>query len=235
MLSYDAAMPTNKGHNMPSPPESLQDGLTNASPAKDMVLPPNTSHSSPHAYKHHHIWLVTGPAGCGKTTVASHLAKTLDLPYVEGDSYHPPANIEKMANGIPLTDADRWDWLTVLRDESISRIDAGADGVILTCSALKRKYRDVIRVASYYNPNLLIHFIYLDATEDLLLQRVGARQGHYMGANMVHSQMDTLERPSADERDVSKVDVSQSMEKVKQDALNYVVKAMAEDEAEIRQ
>lgn len=162
------------------------------------------------------------------------LQNILAMPAHEANllQFHPPANIEKMANGIPLTDADRWDWLTALRDESIRRIDAGADGVILTCSALKRKYRDVIRVAPYYNPNLLIHFIYLDATEDLLLQRVGARKGHYMGANMVHSQMDTLERPSADERDVSKVDVSKTMDEVKEDALNHVIKAMAEDEEE---
>jgi gluconokinase len=180
-------------------------------------------------YKHHHIWLVTGPAGCGKTTVASHLSQALNMPYIEGDSFHPPANIEKMANGTPLTDADRWDWLTALREESMRRINGGSEGVVLTCSALKRKYRDVIRVAAYYDTNLLIHFIYLDADEAVILDRVTKRQGHYMGANMVHSQFETLERPSANERDVVSIDVSVSMDAVKVDALTQVRKLMLSD------
>lgn len=127
-----------------------------------------------------------------------------------------------MRNGTPLTDADRWDWLTSLREESMRRIQDGADGVVLTCSALKRKYRDVIRVAAYYDPHLLIHFIYLDATEETLLQRVAARQGHYMGANMVHSQFAVLERPSADEKDVISIDVSTALDDVKTAATHRV-------------
>ena len=144
--------------------------------------------------------------------------------------YHTAANIEKMGSGIPLTDADRWDWLTALRDESMKRITSGADGVVLTCSALKRKYRDVIRVAAYYDPRLLIHFIYLDASEEVLLDRVTRRKGHYMGANMVHSQFDILERPSTDERDVVSIDVSRTIEEVKHDALERVLHTMTEDE-----
>lgn len=134
-----------------------------------------------------------------------------------------------MGNGIPLTDADRWDWLTALREESLRQVENGNDGVVLTCSALKRKYRDVIRVAPYFSPGLQLHFIYLDAPEEVLLARVGARQGHYMGANMVHSQFDILEPPSAEEVDVITVDVSRSIDEVKQDALNQVVTKMTED------
>ena len=134
-----------------------------------------------------------------------------------------------MANGTPLTDADRWDWLTALREESMRRINGGSEGVVLTCSALKRKYRDVIRVAAYYDTNLLIHFIYLDADEAVILDRVTKRQGHYMGANMVHSQFETLERPSANERDVVSIDVSVSMDAVKVDALTQVRKLMLSD------
>ncbi|KAI0535725.1 P-loop containing nucleoside triphosphate hydrolase protein [Xylaria digitata] len=156
----------------------------------------------------HHIWLVTGPAGCGKTTVAQHLSESLKLPYLEGDAFHPAANIEKMANGIPLTDADRWDWLTLLREESLKQLALGADGVVLTCSALKRKYRDVIRVAPYFSHDVLLHFIYLHAPEPVLLKRVGLRQGHYMGANMVRSQFEILEPPTAEETDVISIDVS---------------------------
>ncbi|KAK4128384.1 carbohydrate kinase [Parathielavia appendiculata] len=173
-----------------------------------------------------HIWLVTGPAGCGKSTVAKHLATSLQVPFIEGDEYHPQANIEKMSAGIPLTDADRWDWLTALREASIQALDKGNSGVVLTCSALKRKYRDVIRVAPYFTPNLHLHFIYLDAPEEVLLQRVSARQNHYMGANMVHSQFEVLEKPQADEVDVITIDVTRSPEEVMADSFNRVLETM---------
>ena len=127
-----------------------------------------------------------------------------------------------MSKGIPLADADRWDWLTALREESIRRLEEGHDGVVLTCSALKRKYRDVIRVAPYYVPNVRLHFIYLFAPEDVLLQRVLAREDHYMGANMVQSQFDILEPPVAGETDVIRVDVSGTPEEVKRDVLSKV-------------
>ena len=133
-----------------------------------------------------------------------------------------------MAAGIPLTDADRWDWLTALREESLRRLAKGSDGVVLTCSALKRKYRDVIRVAPYFSQNVRLHFIYLHAPEPVLLERVGMRQGHYMGANMVHSQFSILEPPSAEESDVISVDVSVTMEEVVAEALNQVIKKMDE-------
>jgi gluconokinase len=131
-----------------------------------------------------------------------------------------------MSNGIPLTDADRWDWLTALREESIRQLNAGKAGVVLTCSALKRKYRDVIRVAPYFSPNLHLHFIYLDAPEEVLLERVLSRQGHYMGANMVHSQFDILEPPTAEEIDVISIDVTQTPERVAEETLDKVLKTM---------
>ncbi|KAK3330375.1 P-loop containing nucleoside triphosphate hydrolase protein [Apodospora peruviana] len=176
--------------------------------------------------KDHHIWLVTGPAGCGKSTVAKYLASTLHLPYIEGDEFHPQANIDKMSAGIPLTDADRWDWLTALREASIHELDKGSDGVVLTCSALKRKYRDVIRVAPYFVPNIHLHFIFLHAPEEVLLKRVLARQNHYMGANMVHSQFDILEPPTSDEIDVLAIDVSRPAEDVLAEALDRVLNTM---------
>ncbi|KAI0486222.1 P-loop containing nucleoside triphosphate hydrolase protein [Xylaria cf. heliscus] len=178
--------------------------------------------------KVHHIWLVTGPAGCGKTTVAEHLSKSLSLPYLEGDAFHPQANIDKMASGIPLTDADRWDWLTLLREESLKQLASGAEGVVLTCSALKRKYRDVIRVAPYFSHDVSLHFIYLHAPEAVLLDRVGQRQGHYMGANMVRSQFEILEPPTAEETDVISVDVSGSIDEVLKVALGQVTKKINE-------
>lgn len=131
-----------------------------------------------------------------------------------------------MSQGIPLTDADRWDWLTKLRDESLSQINSGSQGVVVTCSALKRKYRDVIRVAPYYSHDVLVHFVYLHATEEVLLARVGARKGHFMGAAMVKSQFGILEAPGADETDVISVDVSGSLEEVERDVLREIRKAV---------
>jgi gluconokinase len=133
-----------------------------------------------------------------------------------------------MSSGIPLTDVDRWDWLTALREEARRELAAGSEGVVVTCSALKRKYRDVIRVAGYYDHSLLLHFIYLDAPESVLLSRVAARQNHYMGANMVQSQFNILEPPQADEKDVIRVDVTRPADEVKRDALASVVAAMKE-------
>ncbi|KAF4978512.1 hypothetical protein F66182_17348, partial [Fusarium sp. NRRL 66182] len=163
---------------------------------------PRAQHTGPKAYMRNHamnsesslqhIWIVTGPAGSGKTTVAKNLQAEMGLPFLEGDDFHPPSNKEKMANGIPLTDADRWDWLISLRDAAVdiltkppspeTETTAAVDGttppptgVIMSCSALKLKYRDVIRVAEYYNPSLRIHFIYLKADEKTLMERVNER------------------------------------------------------------
>ena len=134
-----------------------------------------------------------------------------------------------MSAGIPLTDTDRWDWLTLLRTQAVSRITSGSQGVVVTCSALKRKYRDVIRVAPYYSHNVLVHFIYLHAREEVLVARVGARKGHYMPASMVHSQFGILEAPGEDETDVISVDVSGSLEEVEEEALAKIRRAVREE------
>ncbi|KAG0649942.1 Gluconate kinase [Hyphodiscus hymeniophilus] len=219
MLSYDnramAQSVTTTSDHLPLSPTSSTTISSSMSSTTDQ---PKT--------KHHHIWLITGPAGCGKSTVAQFIAKAMNLPYIEGDEYHPQANVDKMAQGIPLTDADRWDWLTLLREEAINRLSSGDQGVVLTCSALKRKYRDVIRVAPYYDHNVLLHFIYLHASEEVLMKRVGSRQGHFMHANMVHSQFAALQPPGADEKDVISVDVSGSIEAVEEEALAKIRQAV---------
>ena len=126
-----------------------------------------------------------------------------------------------MGSGIPLTDGDRWDWLITLRKEALKELQT-CNAVIVTCSALRRKYRDVIRVAGYERPTVQVHFIYLNATEEYLQERVKARVGHYMKESLVRSQMETLEEPGQDEFDVSSVDVQNDRHAVRKDALARV-------------
>ncbi|SPN96763.1 related to thermoresistant gluconokinase [Cephalotrichum gorgonifer] len=229
MLSYDTPVPI-AGNSAPTS-INIQPNMTNGnaqtttSAAAAAAMAGRTADTE----KVHHIWLVTGPAGVGKSSVAAFLAKSIGMPYIEGDDFHSAANVEKMANGTPLTDADRWDWLTALREESLRQIRGGSSGVVLTCSALKQKYRDVIRVAGYFDRSLLIHFIYLSAPESLLLARVEARQDHYMGANMVHSQLEALEPPGPEESDVVSIDVSGTLEEVQREALSRVLSIMTDE------
>jgi gluconokinase len=232
-----SALPVSVNGQAPSSPTNITTGrqIVNVSSKPQSILatvtavpasPAATIVQTPEATRYHHIWLVTGPAGCGKSTVAEFLANALELPYIEGDQFHPKANVDKMTNGIPLTDADRWDWLTALREESTRQLQSGYDGVVLTCSALKRKYRDVIRVAGYFDHSLLLHFIYLDAPASVLLKRVQARQNHFMGADMVQSQLNILQPPMADETDVIRIDVTKPIEEVKREALTKVIATM---------
>jgi gluconokinase len=144
--------------------------------------------------------------------------------------YHPISNKDKMGSGIPLTDADRWDWLITLREAALTKLQT-SNSVIVTCSALKRKYRDVIRVANYEHPSVQVHFVYLKVDETTLQARVAARVGHYMKENMVHSQMATLEEPEEElEWDVLQVDVREDKELVKRHALDVVKRKLKEYE-----
>jgi gluconokinase len=133
-----------------------------------------------------------------------------------------------MAAGIPLNDADRWDWLILLRDQALENLKHGSKGVVITCSALKKKYRDVIRTARLYDedPNANVHFVYLRADKGTLLARVRARQGHYMKDAMVESQFAALEEPDETEckqlKDVEIVDVKGTIQDVQRLAMNAV-------------
>lgn len=127
-----------------------------------------------------------------------------------------------MHRGEPLTDEDRWGWLDALRDAALGALDrdGDGDGVVVTCSALKRTYRDVLRGASHPEKDIFVHFITLHAPEEVLFERVKGRHGHFAGANLVHSQFQSLDPPHDDEPDVVGVDVRPSIEKVKQDSLH---------------
>ena len=130
--------------------------------------------------------VVMGVAGCGKSAVGERIAASLGLPLVEGDAFHPAGNIEKMRQGLPLDDEDRAGWLAQLAQELAAR----PQGAVLTCSALKRAYRDRLRQAV---PALA--FVHLSLTQQEALQRVGARDGHFYPPSLVASQFEALEDP----------------------------------------
>lgn len=134
-----------------------------------------------------------------------------------------------MANGISLTDDDRWNWLETIRKEAVKELESGTQGCVVTCSALKRVYRDVIRVASQEAENVCVRFVYLRASEELLRQRVASRQGHFFKDNMVRGQFSILEEPDETEQDVLSVDVSGSMANVTTEALAQVQAVMANE------
>lgn len=140
-----------------------------------------------------------------------------------------------MGNGIPLTDEDRWDWLISLRKAAIDALSPCESnnfhppaGVVVACSALKQKYRDVMRVAAYGSPSVQIHFIYLKLTEEVLMQRVSQRQAHYMKSDMVQSQLQALEEPKG-EWDAITINVEGSQDQVQQRVFDAVYKKIAEN------
>lgn len=138
-----------------------------------------------------------GVSGCGKSTVGALLAHQLSAEFVEGDSLHPTSNVEKMAAGTPLTDADREGWLQTIAAQLGAAHDAGRS-LVVSCSALKRAYRDTLRASA---PDLRL--VYLQGDFDLLGARVAARSGHYMPASLLASQFAALQEPTADEHAIT--------------------------------
>jgi gluconokinase len=134
-----------------------------------------------------------GVSGCGKSTLAARLAATLNWPFQEGDSLHPPANVAKMAARQPLDDADRWPWLAAVARWIDERRSSGEPGIV-ACSALKRSYRDLLRGE---RPG--VRTIFLHGTKDLIAERLGARSDHFMPPALLASQFATLEPPAPDE------------------------------------
>ncbi|KAK4097905.1 carbohydrate kinase, partial [Parathielavia hyrcaniae] len=163
------------------------------------------------------IWFITGPTACGKTTVAKGLAQALGFKFVEGDDYHPPHNREKLSRNEPLTDQDRAAWLDALSKLESSQPDTddathdGSSNLVITCSALKKPYRDILRRGGGAHHSqeaggnlqagrrdMRVRFVLLDVDEDVLRQRARERHGHFVGEGLVASQVRTLERPAGD-------------------------------------
>lgn len=144
--------------------------------------------------------IVMGVSGCGKSSVAQELAKALDWVLYEGDAYHCETSVVKMREGVPLTDADRADWLArlvqLLADKGRN---TPAHGVVLTCSALKRKYRDQLRAGQEGRvANGRVGFVFLDLNYQTALERVRGRAGHFFSPELVANQFATLERPEGE-------------------------------------
>jgi gluconokinase len=141
-------------------------------------------------------WVVIGVSGCGKSTVGRHLADAQGADFVEGDAFHPSANVAKMSAGQPLNDEDRDQWLRALK-EQIRQARGQDRGLVLSCSALKRRYRDLLREA---DPAL--RFAHLHGPRALIAERLSARKDHYMPPVLLDSQLAVLEPLAHDEQGI---------------------------------
>lgn len=133
--------------------------------------------------------ITMGVSGCGKTTIGKLLAENLKIPYFDADDFHPKKNIDKMKNGIPLTDEDRFPWLQNLANQM--KIWENEGGAVLSCSALKENYRQILK-SKVTN----VKWIYLSGTYELIAERLKDRGNHYMKSNLLQSQFDALEEPN---------------------------------------
>jgi gluconokinase/shikimate kinase len=141
------------------------------------------------------VLVIMGVSGSGKSTVAGVLAGRLGWDLAEGDDLHPEANVAKMQAGHALSDEDRWPWLEIIADWIRERTAAGKPGII-TCSALKKRYRDILRGEN-------VVFVFLQGSKDKISDRLASRHGHFMPASLLESQFDALEAPAEDENHIS--------------------------------
>jgi carbohydrate kinase (thermoresistant glucokinase family) len=159
--------------------------------------------------------VVMGVSGCGKSTVGRLIAEALDRPYLEGDSFHPPANVERMRAGIALTDEDRAPWLRALAGR-LAQAHREGHGAVLACSALKRRYRDVLRGGAAD-----LALVHLHGTRERLEARLAERRGHYMPASLLASQLEALEPPGIDELAIT-LDLALPPDRVAQRAIAWL-------------
>ena len=158
-------------------------------------------------------WVVMGVSGAGKSAIGARLAAELGVPFLEGDSFHPAANVAKMSAGTPLNDDDRAAWLLKLRDE-IRGARQRSEGLVLSCSSLKRRYRDLLRSA---DPAL--RFVHLHGERAVLAQRMSNRPGHYMPLSLLDSQLRDLEPLQEDESGL-RLDLGRSQEQLVNEILH---------------
>jgi len=138
-------------------------------------------------------YVVMGVSGSGKSLIGAAFASALGVDFVEGDGFHPAENVRRMASGIPLTDADRAQWLRSLADR-LGEAKTSGIGLVMSCSALKRSYRDVLRSKASD-----LQLVFLRGDRELLAERLASRRGHFMSPSLLDSQLTTLEEPATDE------------------------------------
>ena len=164
---------------------------------------------------HTGIYVIMGVAGSGKTTIGELLAHALDIPFVEGDDLHPRANIERMAQGVPLTDEDRQPWLLAIA-RRLREAERSGSGLVVACSALKRSYRDLLRS----HGAIETRFVYLRGGEPIIAERLAGRRGHFMPASLLKSQFAALEEPGDDEH-ASVYETTESPEAIVADIVRH--------------
>ncbi|MDB5562533.1 MAG: hypothetical protein JWN11_1951 [Hyphomicrobiales bacterium] len=163
---------------------------------------------SPRRFEPARIIIVMGVTSSGKTSVGKAIARRLHAPFLDGDDYHPAANVAKMSTGTPLTDEDRWPWLANLA-RSLHEAAEIKGSAVGACSALKRIYREFL-VKQAGEPIL---FVYLDGNREIIGERMKSRVGHFMPTSLLDSQFATLEAPSSDENALA-VPIGQPVEKI---------------------
>jgi gluconokinase len=150
------------------------------------------------------ILIVMGVSGCGKTTIGEMLAERLGCGFSDADAFHSEANKAKMAQGVALTDEDRWPWLRAIR-AAIEVKDAAAEDHVFACSALKRAYRTILRGD---DAPAELHFVYLEGSFAVLQHRLKTRKGHFFDPALLQSQLDTLEPPDEDEAMIVSIELT---------------------------
>ncbi|MDW8845276.1 gluconokinase [Erwinia sp. MMLR14_017] len=161
----------------------------------------------------HHVFVLMGVSGSGKSAVANAVAYQLKAAFLDGDFLHPRANIQKMSEGHPLNDDDRRPWLQAINDAAFA-MQRTNDISLIVCSALKKQYRDILRKG---NENL--SFVYLKGDFDTIESRLRARKGHFFKPQMLVTQFETLQEPGLDEGNVLIVDINQTLDEVVADTI----------------
>jgi gluconokinase len=176
----------------------------------------STADSRPR-FENARILIVMGVSSSGKSTIGQSVARALHAPFLDGDKFHPPANVEKMRQGIPLTDDDRWGWLEA-HGKALAEAADAKDVAIGASSALRRAYRDKL-VEAAGEPIL---FVFLEGSYEVIAERAARRRHEYMPASLLQSQFDTLEPPDPETENVLKVPVTDSIEKITATVLKAV-------------
>jgi gluconokinase len=170
------------------------------------------------------VIIVMGVSGSGKSTVGTLLAMGLHWEFEDGDWFHPPANVDKMHKGIPLTDEDRWPWLQAIA-KWIDETRAAGNHAVIACSALKRRYRDIL-----IGDRRDVRLVYLKGDESLIARRFATRHEHFMPLSLLHSQFEALEEPRSDENPIAV-----SIEPTPREIVSHILEALKASDAQASQ